>query len=83
MQAQPKVEILILLENIARNTHTSQPAHPHVWIVCKAIPHAISTNRLVLVVCILKASPLEQCVWYMERSGLAIHDLAIIYSQRT
>lgn len=83
MQAQPKVEILILLQNIARNTHTSQPAHPHLWIVCKAIAHTISMNRLVLAVCMFKASPLEQSVWCMERSGLAIHDLAIIYSQST
>lgn len=83
MQAQPKVEVLILLQNIACNTHTSQHAYPCLWIICKAIAHAISMNRLVLALCMFKASPLVQCVWCMERSGLAIHDLAIIYSQST
>lgn len=81
MQAQPKVQILILLQNIARNTHISP--HPRLWIVCEAIAHAIRMNDLVLVVCTLKASPLEQLAWCMERSRLAIHDLAIIYSQST
>lgn len=83
MQSQPKIEILIFLQNMAYNTHTPQPVHPRLWIVCKAIAHAISINHLVLVVCMLKASSLEQCVWRMERSGLANHDLAIIYSQST
>lgn len=52
-------------------------------MVYKSITHAISTNCLVLTVCMLRASSLEQWVWCMERSGLAIHDFDIIYSQIT
>lgn len=80
MQTQPKVEIFILLPNTAHNTHISQPAHPHLWMDCEAIARATGMNRLVLVICMLKASPLERWVWWMERSGRVIHGLAIIYS---
>lgn len=69
--------------SVEHHTYTSQPTHPQPWIACKTMTHAINMYCLVLAICTLRALPLEQWIWCMERSGMAIDSRAIIYSQIT
>lgn len=71
MQVWPRVDILILLQNIVHNAHTSQPTHPSLWTVGKALAHELP----VPVVCMLTASSLSNA--HEVRKGQGWHLLIL------